>query len=481
MKRSLFILTALVATLFVAVGFAFFSPDASAEGILGMAFAAPLVIGMIEKSSDAKQYRGEIFEQMEAMIELRKTEKRGFTEAEVTKYAELKNQFDQLTSKVEELEADELRRLKMAGLEARKLHGQIGNKEVEKYSLRRAISLIANRQQLDGLELEMHQEAEKEARDMGKTIDGIGVPSFVLDNIVQKRTMTATGQTSNAGDQGGLAIITEKQGLIEALRPMLVLSKLGVKTLGGLVGNVDLVKGTSTAAAWETEVAAADLTGSTISKASFSPKRLAAYGTISKQLLIQSEINFQQFFMSDLLKAIAQAVESAAISGAANGSNPVGILATSGIGSVLGDTNGLAMAWEHIVKLEREIAIDNALMGSLGYLTNAKVKAALKTTKLDSGSGLFIWPQSANELNGHKVEVSNLVPSDLEKAGGSNLSAMIFGNWNDMYIGQWGGIDLVVDPYTLAKNGQIQITTNSFWDVFIRRPESFAAMVDIIT
>jgi len=481
MKTSFKIFLSLAAMLLLAVGFAMISPEATTESIFGLVLAAPIVLGMIETSDEAKQLRSATWDKMQALIDKRKAEKRAFTPEEDTQYNELRAEFDRLTDRLKELEADEKRALDMAGASFRKNYMNKPASEVEKYSMRKAILAKVEGRQLDGVELEMHQEAVKEARESGINLSGFGIPTIVLDHIQQKRAMSATGQTTNAGDQGGMAIVTEKQGLIEALRPLLVLSKLGVQTMGGLVGNVDLVKGTSTATAWEGENTDANETSSTISKSSFSPKRLAAFAKISKQLLLQSDINFQSFVMSDIYKAIAQAVESAGISGASGSTNPVGILATSGIGSVLGDTNGLAMAWEHIVKLEREIAIDNALMGSLGYLTNHKVKAALKQTKLDSGSGLFIWPQSANELNGYQVEVSNLVPSNLEKSGGSNLSAMIFGNWADMVIGQWGGIDMIVDNITLAEQGQIKLVTNSYWDIFIKRPESFAAMVDIIT
>ena len=269
-----------------------------------------------------------------------------------------------------------------------------------------------------------------------------------------------------------------------ALRPKLALAQLGVVTMGGLQGNVDLIKGTSTAAAWEDEIEENAETSITTSKASFSPKRLGAYGKISKQLLYQSEFNFQQIFVNDMLAAIAQAVESAAISGATSAKNPVGILSTTGIGSVVGGASGLAMAWDHLVKLEKEVAVDNALVGSLGYLTNAKVRAALKATKIDAGSGLFVWPAGANELNGYKVAISNLVPSNLTKVNGgttiTDLSAAIFGDWSQMYLGQWAGMDLVVDPYTLATTGQVKYVVNSWWDVFVKRPEAFAAMVDII-
>jgi HK97 family phage major capsid protein len=484
MKRSLKIVFGLLAMLLIAVGFAMLLPDNPAEGLIGIAFAMPIAFGIIQNSDDARQERKKIWDQMQSMVELRKTEKRDFSPDEADKYNELRTAWDKLDKMVTEMDADEKRALKMAGMAAQRQHQSSVEKDLNKYSLKRAIQLKVEGKQLDGIEAEMHQEAEAEARENGKAVDGLGIPAFMLGKLINKRSMSATGQTTNALDQGGMSILDEKQGLIMALRPMLALSQLGVVTMGGLKGNVDLVKGTSTVAGWETEVADADATGIITSKASFSPKRLSAFGLISKQLLLQSEFNFEQIFVNDLLKAIAQAVEAAAINGASGGANPVGILNTSGIGSVVGGVDGLEMAWDHIVKLEKEVDIDNALVGSLGYLMNAKTKAALKIKKLDAGSGLFVWPQSGNELNGYKVAVSNLVPSNLTKVNGgtthTNLSAAVFGDFSQMYIGQWGGIDLIVDPYTKAGNGQIRIVTNSWWDVFVKRAEAFAAMVDII-
>lgn len=482
MKKSLKIMYGLFALLIVTLTFSFLSPD-SALGALGVVFAAPMVIGMIQTSDDAKQERAKLDDLMNAILTKSKSEKRSLSTEEREQLNEYRSQFEDLTKQIAELEADEKRALIMAGVEVRKQHQQKADKDIKRYSLQRAIQLKAQGKELDGVESEMHQEAINEARNLGKSVDGIGVPSIAFGHIFS-RAMSATGQTSEALDQGGMSIMTQKEGLIMALRPKLELASLGVKTLGGLTGNVDLVKGTSVAAAWENEIEANAEGTIVTSKASFSPKRLGAYGLLSKQLLFQSEVNFQQIFIDDLLNAIAQAVESAAISGASGGSNPVGILSTSGIGSVVGGASGLAMAWDHLVALEREVAVDNALVGSLGYLTNAKVRAALKATKVDAGSGVFVWPVGASELNGYKVGISNLVPSNLTKVNGGTtitaLSAAIFGDWSQMYLGQWSGLDLVIDPYTAATTGQIKVVANSWWDVFVKRPEAFAAMVDII-
>ena len=113
-------------------------------------------------------------------------------------------------------------------------------------------------------------------------------------------------------------------------------------------------------------------------------------------------------------------------------------------------------------------------------MTTPGVKGLLKQTLLDAGSGQFIWAQGSNDLNGYNSVTSTQVPSDLTKGSGSDLHAMIFGNWQDLLIGYWGTIDIVVDNITLATNGQIKLVMNQFVDTLVRRPQSFSAAVDII-
>ena len=192
-------------------------------------------------------------------------------------------------------------------------------------------------------------------------------------------------------------------------------------------------------------------------------------------------MDVEKFVQNDLLMAVMLAVDLAAINGPGSGGAPTGILNTSGIGTVSGGTNGAAPTWANIVGLEKEVAVDNADVGKLAYLTNPKVRGKLKTTETASGSGQFVWPVNGSELNGYTAGVSTQVPSNLTKGTGTDLSAILFGNFTDLLIGQWGGLDIIVDPYTRANEGQIKIVTNSFWDVLLRHPESFAAMVDAIT
>ena len=43
------------------------------------------------------------------------------------------------------------------------------------------------------------------------------------------------------------------------------------------------------------------------------------------------------------------------------------------------------------------------------------------------------------------------------------------------------GVDVVVDPFTLATTSQTRVVLNSLCDVGVRRAESFAAMKDVLT
>lgn len=445
-------------------------------GAVGLVLAAPLVLASYEDSDSAKQKRSQIWDEMEKMNGIRKEEKRSWNDDEQKRFDELKSDFDKLTAHIKELEADEKRRLEMAGAQARRSAQQKEVEEIRKFSFLKLVKSQIEGRKLEGLEAEMEQEAHREHRDagIGEAIKGVAIPSVVF------RSLTATGTTTTPGDQGGNWVPTEKRGLIEALRPFLVLNNLGANFLGGLNGNIDMPKGASFDASWNTETGESNDATPNTSIISMSPKRLEATVSRSRQILIQSAPDVDAYLTRNIYAAISQGIEKAAIAG--GGTNqPEGILATTGIGAVVGGDNGLAPTFAHIVDLETKVAQENADIGALGYLTNAKVRGKLKNTLKASNVSGYIW-EDANTLNGYRTGVTNLVPSTLNKGGSVGVcSAIIFGNFNDLVIGNWGGMDLIVDPYSLKKFGKIEMTINTFWDVAVLRTESFAAMVDALT
>jgi HK97 family phage major capsid protein len=349
--------------------------------------------------------------------------------------------------------------------------------DIEEYSVVRAINAAASGRALNGLEAEVHQEL---ARNSPEAPRGILIP---LGNL-NKRDLTATGTTSTSLDQGGMSIATGKGDLIDYLREALTIRRLGATVLTGLRDNFDLPRTDAAATAtWKAENAALDEVSQLLGQLALRPKRLGCFTEISRQLLVQSSSDVEAWVRRDLGNAIAGAWEAAAIAGTGASNQPTGILSTAGIGSVVGGTNGLAPTWAHIVALESAVANVNAAQGSMGYLVNTKTRGKLKTTiRNPSGTdSTFIWPDD-NRLNGYATEVSNHVPSTLTKGSSSGVaSAIIFGNWQDLVLAQWGAAaDIIVNPYIKDTEGLVRVTAATFVDAGVRQAKSFAAMQDAL-
>jgi HK97 family phage major capsid protein len=137
----------------------------------------------------------------------------------------------------------------------------------------------------------------------------------------------------------------------------------------------------------------------------------------------------------------------------------------------IGSVTAGALTWAKVIELETDVATANADMGNLAYLTTPGVRGVAKTTVKETGQAQYLWAD--NMMNGYPCAVSTLVPATL---GGGAEHGLIFGNWRDLVIGQWGGIDIVVDPYSLATKAQIQIVANIWVDVAVLHAASFSAM-----
>ena len=353
--------------------------------------------------------------------------------------------------------------------EVRTDDGEIGLNENEKenYSLVRAIHTFCEKGRFDGLEYEASEAAKKR---YGRNSDGLVIPTDVL-NHASKRALNVGTATA-----GGNTVATDLLGasFIDLLRNASVLSQTGATYLNGLQGDVAIPRQSGAATAyWLTEVAAVTDSAQTVDQVTMTPKGLSAQTTFSKQLLAQSSIDIEQFVRNDLASVLAIAQDLAAVNGSGSSGQPTGILGVSGVGSVT--SGGTSAAYTDMVNLEKEVAVDNALSGSLSYVTNAKLIAKLKRTEIASNTAKFVYENGA--VNGYPMYMSNQLPATYST---NTKSAVIFGNFSDLLIGNWNGIDVVVDPYTAAGNRQVKIVTSLWTDVAVRHPESFAKCIDIL-
>jgi len=424
-----------------------------------------------------KEERSTLLDQMQTILDKAKTEKRDLNDDDHTAVDELNTRLDALNDDIKRMERIEMNLAVRAGDHINKQNHENEQKEVRNYSFLKAIRCAMPGGKLEGLEREMHQEALREARENGLTIEGVGIPGVLLRKP-EKRDMTAAGGSN--GSEGGVLVPTMlAPGFIDTLAAKMVLVQMGTQFLTGLVGNVDIARKTSaTTAAWEGEVDAGAEASPAWDKISLTPNRLGAYIQLSKRLINQTSTSAEKIAQDDIERAIRLAVEYEAIVGTVTSG---GILATSGIGSVLGGTTGAAVAWSHVVDLEKEVAVDDADIGSLGYITNPKVVGKLKQTAIGTYQPNIMAPGDKT-LNGYNLGVTTLVPSTLDKGASTGVcSALIFGNFSDLLIANWAGLDVVIDPYTDAKTSLVNVIVNSWWDVAVRRAVSFAAMKDILT
>ncbi len=421
----------------------------------------------MKKSDLLKQQRATLEAEIKPLLEV----------AELT--AEQKTLFDTQMAAIESLNSEisreekrEAMLLSMAGAGGREIspreEREIGDFRFVKFFRE---SLSGN---LTGLEKEMNEEGVRELdSEVKETPKGFVIPKKVLQRA-------STGQNiTTAGDGGNLTNILPIK-YIDALKNALILPQMGASYLTGLNGQLPIVRGGLFAATWAGEGTSVSAAKAAMTKIIMTAKRLTATGAFSKELLNQSSIDVENWVRNGLITANALAILTAVINGTGTG-DPTGILNTASIGSVAGGTNGLIPTWGNIVDLESAVANSNADLGTLGYLTNSKVRGKLKQTLTAAGvASPFIW--NGNQVNGYNCGVTNACPSTLVKGtSGAVCSAIIFGNWADLMIGEWGGLDITVDPYSLKKQGDIEITVHTFADVAVGHPESFSAMKDALT
>ena len=347
-------------------------------------------------------------------------------------------------------------------------------KEVKSFNILAGINALANPNNAQAraaaaFEFECSQAV---AQKMGRAAGG-----FYLPSDVQKRDLVVGTTTA-----GGYTVATELRGFIDILRNAMVIDRAGATFMSGLVGNIAIPKQSVAGTAyWVAENAAPTESQQTLAQVTMSPKTVGAFTDISRQLLLQSSIDVQNWVTRDLATIVGLAIQQAAINGPGTGNAPTGIL-TAVTASQIGDTNGKAPTWANIVGLEADVAANNADVGTLAYLTNAKVRGKLKVTeKFATSNGSPIWVDGALPLNGYAGHVTNAVPSNLTKGNQSASSAIIFGDFASLLIGLWGATDILVDPYTGGAAGTVRVRVLQSCDVALRHVESFATMIDALT
>jgi HK97 family phage major capsid protein len=329
-------------------------------------------------------------------------------------------------------------------------------KEVARYSVFRAMRAAAENDWKDaGLELEAHRELSK------RFGAGQGKRSFYVPLDVQKRDLVAATPSA-----GGNLVATDNISFIDILRARSVVMRMGAMRMTGLVGNVTVPRQTGAAtAAWlANEGTAVSESDQTFGQMALSPKNVAAYTELSRQLMMQSSPSAEMIVMNDLAAVVALAVDSAAIQGTGLTGQPTGIVNTAGIGSVTGTTIGYA----GILEFQTDVMAANALINpaTSGYVTTPAVAALLATRQRFASTDTPLWEGGLMDgrVAGFGAMSSTQMPA----------SRLLFGDFNQLVIAEWGALELDVNPYANFPAGITGVRAFYTVDVGVRYAASFA-------
>lgn len=313
----------------------------------------------------------------------------------------------------------------------------------KEFRLVKAIRDIANNQQMDDVTMAVINAGQEENRKSGVNAQGqIQLPTE------ERATVTVTAE-------GEDVVATELFDILTPLRAKNVLVNAGARFMGNLVGNVQVPIMSASNVTWEGETASASDGAPTFSHKTLSPKRLTAYIDISKQMIAQDSIGVENAIRQDLVNAINSKIE-ATILGSAAGSTtqPEGIFHAV--------TPSAVADFSDVCDLEADVEDANVL-GECTYVMSNKAKSAMRSMIKGTNATGMVYENG--EVDGTKAyNTSNVT--------GTNY---VYGDFSNLAIGSWGGVDLTVDPYTKAADGQIRLVVNMYVDAVVLRPEAFAA------
>lgn len=337
-------------------------------------------------------------------------------------------------------------------------HLDLSPGDLRNYSLFRAIRACVERDwRKAGLELECTRTIQDK---LGREARGFFVP---YDWQIASQSQLGGVRMNVLNDAaGGYLVGRDHLGgsFIDNLRAQTVLIRAGARLLDGLVGDVDIPKKTGSGTFyWVTDDADVTSSNLTLGSINLMPRTVGGAVPLSRKLLKQSSPSAEMIVRDDLVMGAALAIDLAGLSGT-GGAQPLGITLTTGINTQAVSSDA-APTFAEMVAFETELAKDNALVGSLAYVSTPAIKGALKTTSTDTGSGIFVCQNDM--VNGYPILTSSQLATN----------TIIFGNFSDVIIGMWGVLDVKPDEATKAASGGLVLRVFQDVDIAVRHPESF--------
>jgi HK97 family phage major capsid protein/HK97 family phage prohead protease len=347
--------------------------------------------------------------------------------------------------------------------------------ETQRFSLARAVIASASKDwNKAGFELECSRAV---AQKLGRVVEEhkFYVPFEVMERPIAaevRQYLEALGRrdmTVATAGQGGFLVGTDNIGFIEMLRNRSVAFRMGVRRLSGLQGSVTVPRQSAAATATWLANEASTITeaNQTFVQMALSPKNVGAYTEISRQLLLQSSPGAEGIVTDDLAQVVAIAADLAVLEGSGAGGQPTGISGTAGIGSV----TGTSIDYAKVLEFQTDVASANVVPLRGGYVTTPAVAALLMQRQRFSSTDTPLW--TGNIWDGQVSGFTGMSSNQLTAA------SMIFGDWQEAVVGEWGVLEVEVNPYANFVAGIIGVRAIYSMDVGVRRPFAFSRATSI--
>lgn len=339
-------------------------------------------------------------------------------------------------------------------------------KEQESYSLVRGLQSLLKGQRA-GFEFEVSQELEK--RFGAPKQGGFLVPANV--SAPMGRTLLNVG----TGSKGGNLEFDAYGGFIDFLRNRTVAAQAGATILSGLQGDLAFVEQTaSTGLTWGAETAGASAASMTLAIKRLQPKQATARLPYTRMLEQQSIEAIENLVRQDIFGQWAVGVDTVALNGG-GASEPTGILSNTSVSAVTIGAQGGTAGFATWLSLAQTVADNNALIGNPVFVTTPGVAKNAMLTPRFTNTGIPIWDGNITDGDavGYRAVATNSIPKTYTKGTTTALHGIVFGNFNDLLIGQFGSLEVWADPYTAAPH-TITVWAIGMVDVLLRRTQSFA-------
>lgn len=364
--------------------------------------------------------------------------------------------------------ADDLLQIRQANAKTAVTHLDMPKADVQRYSMWRAMNAVLSGDwKHAGLELEASQAvAQRTSRMHGAK--GFFVP---LDIQQAQRSMQGAQRdlTVASASGGGYLVGTDNMSFIDVLRNRSVALRMGATSMPGLVGNVTIPKQTAGATAYwlSTEGTAITEGALTFGQLALTPKTVGAYVEVSRLLMMQSSPAAEGIVTSDLAQQVALAADLAVLHGTGSSGQPTGITATGSIGSV----TGTDLAYADILEFQSDVAGNNVMPSRGGYVTTPAVAALLMARQRFSSTDTPLW--EGNLWDGRMVGFPAMSSAQVASA------TMIFGDWSQCVIGEWGVLEISLNEQANFPMGVVGFRAFYTMDVGVRYAGAFSVASSI--